>query len=47
MASSLAKSISQNFTKSALIIWDTTAATYEEVVGQWQENLLLPEEHHY
>ena len=25
---SLAKSISQNFTKSALIIWGTTAATY-------------------
>lgn len=28
VANSLAKSISQNFTKSALIIWGTTAATY-------------------
>ena len=28
LASSFAKSISQNFTKSALIIWGTTAATY-------------------
>lgn len=27
-ANSLSKSISQNFTKSALIIWGTTAATY-------------------
>lgn len=28
LASSFAKSISQNFTKSALIIWGTTVATY-------------------
>ena len=28
VANSLAKSISQNFTKSTLIIWGTTAATY-------------------
>ncbi len=28
VANSLAKSISQSFTKSALIIWSTTAATY-------------------
>lgn len=33
MANSLAKSISQNFTKSALIIWGTTAATYG--AGGW------------
>ena len=29
VANSLAKSISQNFTKSALIIWGTTAASYK------------------
>ncbi len=33
VANSLAKSISQNFTKSALIIWGTTAASY--VTSYW------------
>ena len=33
VANSLAKSISQNFTKSALIIWGTTAATYGASYG--------------
>ena len=35
---SLAKSISQNFTKSALIIWGTTAATYGLSYGLGQIN---------
>ena len=38
MANSLAKSISQNFTKSALIIWGTTAATYGASYGLGQIN---------
>ena len=33
VANSLANSISQNFTKSALIIWGTTATTY--VASYW------------
>ena len=35
---SLAKSISQNFTKSALIIWGTTAATYGISYGLGQSD---------
>ena len=38
VANSLAKSISQNFTKSALIIWGTTAATYGVSYGLGQIN---------
>ena len=38
VANSLAKSISQNFTKSALIIWGTTAATYGLSYGLGQIN---------
>ena len=38
VANSLAKSISQNFTKSALIIWGTTAATYGASYGLGQIN---------
>lgn len=37
-ANSLAKSIFQNFTKSALIIWGTTAATYGASYGLGQIN---------
>ena len=38
VANSLAKSISQNFTKSALIIWGTTAASYGASYGLGQIN---------
>ena len=39
LANSLAKSISQNFTKSTLIIWGTTAANYK--VSYWLDQINL------